>query len=284
MEEQASGWVDVTLSPAGAWPERRLPSAGAIIVLTSQRPPPKQALDWLLAADRVQHQNGRGGRGPSPAPYSRGATPEPNQDAPASLTGRRGSSRSSRSPSPLPEALHDAAGGGAQHGRGDEKSEVAALAAQSDRVARRMRYAPPDLDGGAAADVAAAGEGNIESGEMMQQLADCLTEDGEISESAAEAASLATEAATCSLVDGRGRVPPGGPAAWLEPNDIMAERHDTAAEAQQQQQQQRQQPQGGGKPPMSSWEGGRGGPAGSPAQRFIIAGGLQLNSTLPQYS
>ena len=155
---------------------------------------------------------------------------------------------------------------------------MAALAAQSGRAARRMRHAPPDLDGGAAAEAAAAGEGrSIKSGEMMQQLADCLAEEGEISESAAEAASLATEAATCSLVDGRGRAAPGGSAAWLEPHDIIAEREGNAAEVQQQQQRQ-QQPAGGGKPPRSSREGGRG-PAGSPAQRFVIAGASHLQNT-----
>lgn len=278
VEEQASGWVDITLSPqAGASDRQKHPQAGCIVILTSQRPPPKQALDWLLAGDRAPNGGRGGSRGPSPTPASRGPTPEPA--CAEGSTARRGGS--SRSPSPHPGAAEPQEQPGAategelrqQQGRGDEKSEAAALATQSDRVARRMRYAPPDLDGGAAdAAAAATGEAIIESGEMMHQIADCLAEDGEISEAAAEAASLAAEAATCSLVGAR--VASGsssGAAVWLEPQDIMEEGQCSAAQPEAQQQQQRRQPlQPGGSRPPTGRDGG-GGVAGPPAERLVIA-------------
>jgi hypothetical protein len=283
VQEQASGWVDITLAPQpGAFDRQRHPQAGSIVVLTSQRPPPRQALDWLLAADRAPN----GSRGPSPTPASRGPTPEPAsaQDPAAKRSG------GSRSPSPHPAgaAFQEQSGAAAEEGarqqrrqgRGDEKSEAAALAAQSGRAARRMRYAPPDLDGGAAdAAAAAAGEANIESGEMMHQIADCLAEDGEISEAAAEAASLAAEAATCSLVGGvRGGAASGSSSAaavWLGAQDIMEEGQCGAAQPDARQEKQQQQPQqGGGRPPTGKDSGG--GVPGAPAPRLVIAGVLRV--------
>ena len=154
------------------------------------------------------------------------------------------------------------------------------LAAEAAAGARRMRYAPPDLDrdawlgGGGGGDR----EVNTESEEMYNQIADRLDEEeGEVSEAAAEAASLAAEAATCSLAGGRSA---GGAAAaaWLGPQDIIEEagrQAGTAGRTQQggaepqaqpppQQQQQQQVPQAVSALTI----------AGLPTQRLVIAGAL----------
>ena len=262
--------MDITLAPQpGAFKAQRSPQPGSVVVLTSACPPPRQALDWLSAAP------GPGGaaqpRGQSPAPRSRGPTPDPVQEPRGVPAGNGGQLRRSIA-SPSPSGGSAAAGaddGALQHGSRQEASEGAALAMQSGRVARRMRHAPPDLDGAAAGVGMQASEAAAaQPGSMLSQIADCLDdddEDGEISEAAAEAASLAAEAAVCSI-EHRRPPRPGGAAAWLEPKDILradspAQEGITRPQAQQQQ---------GGE--ARSEAGGSSSAQTLPEQRLVIAG------------
>ena len=117
VEEHASGWVDIALAPApGAFKAQRAPQAGAIIILTNQRPPPRQALDWLAAGDGAAQPGRR--RAPSPAMASRRGTPEP-QD-PASLI-RRASGSRSPSPRAPRRCRRRAACGREEQARGHER-------------------------------------------------------------------------------------------------------------------------------------------------------------------
>jgi hypothetical protein len=50
LEDKHGDWVDVTVTPQqqpGAFSLNRPPMPGSLVILTSQRPPPRQALDWL---------------------------------------------------------------------------------------------------------------------------------------------------------------------------------------------------------------------------------------------
>lgn len=48
MEDRAGGWTDVTVTPQpGGWDLLRPPQQGSLVILTSQQPPARQALDWL---------------------------------------------------------------------------------------------------------------------------------------------------------------------------------------------------------------------------------------------
>ena len=228
MEEQASGWVDITLAPQpGAFKAQRSPQPGSVVVLTSACPPPRQALDWLSAA-------------PAPAaPLSPGANPLRR-----ALEGPPRTPFRSQEGCPLAMAASLGAAAPAPRLPGGQRLRVLMMvpcsmaAARKPARARRWRcsrgesrgacgHAPPDLDGAAAGVGMQASEAAAaQPGSMLSQIADCLDdddEDGEISEAAAEAASLAAEAAVCSI-EHRRPPRPGGAAAWLEPKDISAGR------------------------------------------------------------
>ena len=65
MEEQAKGWVTARLTAVPGdyfMPQQRDLQTGAIILLTSQKPPPRQVLDWLskgLAAAAARESGAR---------------------------------------------------------------------------------------------------------------------------------------------------------------------------------------------------------------------------------
>lgn len=48
IEEKPGGWVDLTVTPQpGGFTLQRALQPGSLVILTSQRPPARQALDWL---------------------------------------------------------------------------------------------------------------------------------------------------------------------------------------------------------------------------------------------
>ena len=65
MEQQAKGWVTATLTAVPGnyfMPQQRDLQTGAIILLTSQKPPARQVLDWLskgLAAVAARESGAR---------------------------------------------------------------------------------------------------------------------------------------------------------------------------------------------------------------------------------